>query len=59
VQASCGHVDADIRRRRNFNLTPLAIAVVAADIVIGIGITEGESLPIDFIQINLHNFNLF
>ena len=35
----------------HLHLAPLAIAVVAADIVIGIVITEGERLPIDSVQI--------
>jgi hypothetical protein len=52
-------VDANVLGRRKFNLAPLAIAVVAADIVIGIVITEGERLPIDIVQINLHSINLF
>ena len=51
MQASSGHVDADVLGRRKFNLAPLAIAVVAADIVIGVIITEGERLPIDSVQI--------
>jgi hypothetical protein len=52
-------VDADVLGRRKFDLAPLAIAVVAADIVIGIVITEGERLPIDSVQINLHNSTFF
>jgi hypothetical protein len=51
-------VDADVLGRRKFNLAPLAIAVVAADIVIGIVITEGERLPIDSVQIK-HNLTFF
>jgi hypothetical protein len=58
MQASRGHVDADVLGRRKFNLAPLAIAVVAADIVIGIVITEGERLPIDSVQIK-HNLTFF
>jgi hypothetical protein len=59
MQASSGHVDADVLGRRQFDLAPLTIAVVAAYIVIGIIITEGERLPIDSVQINLHSIHLF
>ena len=58
MQASSGHVDANVLGRRKFYLAPLTIAVVATDIVIGIVITEGERLPIDSVQIK-HNLTFF
>jgi hypothetical protein len=55
MQASSGHMDANVFGRSHFNFAPLTIAVVAANVVIGIVITEGERLPINSIQIDLHS----
>ena len=51
VQAGCSHVDVDGLFGRNFNFTPLTVAVPAADIIIGFHITERKVLPI-----NIHVF---
>ena len=59
MQASCGHVNADVFGRGYFDFSPLSVPVVAADIVVGIVVTEWERLPINCIQIDLHNLRPF
>ena len=47
VQAGCSHVHFDMLRGGNFNLTPLTVAIVAANVIVGFYITERKVLPIN------------
>ena len=47
MQARSSHVHLDMFRGGNLDFTPLAIAIVATDVIIGLYITERQVLPIN------------
>ena len=46
MKAGGSHVHFDVFGAGNFDFTPLAVAIPAADIVVGFDVTKGEVLPI-------------